>query len=183
MPEFTLRTERNVFQIFAQQVEEAYDSFSRKLIIEGRRLAALGMSREQIIRTLQDDFTNDRGVFGEYLSAIKGYVKDAGNDIYHTASNEPMKDRGELFIRLLNPLDPLPDGITHCTSCPYEASLPPRTWEEIPKPKQQPTHGRSNCKRNCKCTIILADEQNLIDQQRYNTTYATLADVEAEMAA
>lgn len=144
MPSFDSKFQRIVFELYVQRVNTAYSNFEGRLADYIQTRIAFGQTREGIIAELLADLQNGSGIFKDLVGQV-GYETDFGlNAEYQVASNE---DVGEVVKWTLDP------SAEHCDSCLHQASLGPRPIEEVPFPGFQPTEGKTNCERYCKCTL------------------------------
>lgn len=144
MPDIQTQTESNIFTLYVKRLNTVYDNFERRLsdYVDARR--ALGISQREIYRQLLDDLDNGQAIFGDLVGQAARETDFGLNASYQVASNERIATKVKWT---LNP------QAEHCDSCLHQASLPPRTYDQVPFPGFQPTHGETNCTQYCKCTL------------------------------
>ena len=142
------------FSLFAGRVNNTVFDASRRIQQYVDELMASGMSRIEAVNEIEADLRTRGPLYRSLASDIGLAVDFMANRTFQRASNPPPtaaeKEAGAKFVRVLNP------DAEHCDSCLYEASLPPKDFDEINLPGQQPTHGESNCREFCMCTIEAA---------------------------
>jgi hypothetical protein len=141
----------NDFTLFAGSVQNAFDDFVNRLNQEAQRRIATGLSPDEAMAQIDADFRNNGPLLRRLTGDIGQAVDFGANTTFQRTSNPvPKITKGKgapLFEWTLDP------AAEHCESCLHQASLPPRSFDDIPLPTQQPTHGDSNCREYCKCTL------------------------------
>lgn len=137
----------NMFTLFERRALTSFNTFVLRLNNYVDERVRLGDDRADVLARLDDDFNNRGPLYRQIGGDVGGDVAWGLNTTYQVSSNPAPAKRGTLFEWTLDP------NAKHCESCLHQASLGPRSFDDIPLPGQQPTHGDTNCNEYCKCTL------------------------------
>lgn len=149
---FNSNVERNMFSIFVDKMKLVYDQFVQELAIYVKEQRILGRSDNEIITELEESQKSGTGIFKDLVGQIEAIHDDSLFTHFQITSNNFPNEKTKLFVRQLDP------AAEHCDSCIYEANLPPRPLSKVVIPGMQQLHGKKNCERYCKCSIVEASK-------------------------
>ena len=151
MPQLGTAVDRNFFRIFSQGFNTMANEMESSIRQHFNEQVALGRSPLDVLNELESARTDDSGLLRRITAGVEGRLDLGTATLFQIGSNDPLRDAAEFFVWRLDPT------AEHCDSCLYQASLPPRKYEDIPFPTTQETVGETNCTRYCKCTVEIAN--------------------------